>query len=177
MPFACEDCGVMGARMNSIFKIRLCVKCLGSLKYRLMSKSRALNEYTLTQTDVDNYPIPLKKYLVNNPHYKLGPPMTLYYLTQIEQVFLFKHNDLIVKLSILEPFSNIEQTAKIIKDYHKEQKYMKKQQKNYKILDKYNIKLEEDLPVCIQEKLMKINNVKEYEHIISNYVRLTNKIN
>lgn len=125
MPFTCENCGEIGARMNSIFKIRLCINCLHSPKYKLVSKSKALNKYRLTQSDLDNYPNSLEKYLVINPYYKSGPPMTLYYETQIEQVFLYKYNNLIYQLCIMEP--NVDQIIKIIFNYHEEQKCIKKQ--------------------------------------------------
>lgn len=175
MPFACEDCGEIGARMKILFEIRLCGLCSNSSKYKLVCKSKIFNEYLLTWSDLDNYFEPPKKYLVQNPHYRSGPPMTLYKVKDIEQVFLSTYNDLIVKIGIHEPNINLAQTVEIIKDYYREQKNIKKQEKYYKILDKYNIGLEQDLPIWIQNKLSDATSTStsgvEYEKIIISYVR------
>lgn len=174
MPFPCEDCGEMGARMNSLFEIRLCVNCSSSHKYKLICKSKALNQYVLTQTDLDTYPTPPEEYKVKNPHYRSGPPMTLYKQVDIEQVFLSKYNNLITQLSTQDPelpSQPPEQIAEILKDYWREQKDLKKQQKYYKILDKYNVREEQDLPVWVQDELNKTKSGAEYERVISSYFR------
>ena len=56
MPYACEDCGEQGARMNSMFEIRLCQVCSTLPKYKLICKSKALNQYVLTDTDLNLHP-------------------------------------------------------------------------------------------------------------------------
>lgn len=174
MPFACEDCGEMGARMNSMFEIRLCQACSTLPKYKLICKSKALNQYILTDTDLNSHQIPPEEYRVKNPHYRSGPPMTLYKQTEIEQVFLSKYNNLIVQLAIQDPDLPTqipEQIAEVIKDYLREQKETKKQQKYYKILDKYNIREEQDLPDWVQDKLRETKSGAEYERVISGYLR------
>lgn len=174
MPFACEDCGEMGSRMNSMFEIRLCQACSTLPKYKLICKSKALNQYALTDTDLNSHPIPPEEYRVKNPHYRSGPPMTLYKQTEIEQVFLSKYNNLIIQLAIQDPDLPTqipEQIAEVIKDYLREQKDLKKQQKYYKILDKYNIREEQDLPDWVQDKLREAKSGAEYERVISGYMR------
>lgn len=64
-----------------------------------------------------------------------------------------------------------EQIAVIIKNYLKEQKDTTKRQKYYKILDKYNIREEQDLPVWVQGKLRETKSGAEYERVISSYMR------
>lgn len=174
MPYACEDCGEPGARMNSLFEIRLCANCSSSPKYKLICKSKALNQFALTQTDLDTHPIQLEEYRVKNPHYRSGPPMTLYKQMEIEQIFLSKYNNLIIQLAIQDPelpSQTPEKISVIIKDYWREQKDLKKQQKYYRILDKYNIRDEQDLPVWVQDKLTKIKSGVEYDRVISGYIR------
>ena len=176
MPYACEDCEEMGARMNSLFEIRLCQACSSSPKYKLICKSKALNYYALTQTDLDSYPIPPQEYRVKNPHYRSGPPMTLYKQIEIEQVFLSKYKILITQLAIqyIElPSQTTEQIVEIIKDYWRELKNSKKQQKYYKILDKYNIREEQYLPTWVQNKLDKTKSGVEYEKVIISYIRFS----
>jgi hypothetical protein len=54
MPYNCENCKESGARMNSIFKIRLCNICFNSYKYRLICKSKAQSQYLLLKSDFNN---------------------------------------------------------------------------------------------------------------------------
>lgn len=172
MPFVCEDCGEIGARMNLLFEIRLCKECSKSTKYKLICKSKALSEYLLTNTDLVNYPNPPKEYLVNNPHYKSGPPMTLYLESSIQQVFLFKYNNLITNILLIpNPLNNISNVKKSILNYLEEQKDIKRFEKYNKILNKYNVREETELPKWIQTKLYKAKSVAEYERIISSYFR------
>jgi len=174
MPYACEDCGEQGGRMNSMFEIRLCQACSTLPKYKLICKSKALNQYVLTQTDLDSHPIPPEEYRVKNPHYRSGPPMTLYKQIEIEQVFLSKYDNLITQLVLQDqelPSQTPKQIAEIINDYLREQKYLKKQQKYYKILDKYNIRDEQDLPDWVQDKLREAKSGAEYERVICGYLR------
>lgn len=174
MPYACENCGKQGARMHTMFEIRLCQTCSSSHKYKLICKSKALNQYVLTDADLNSHPMPPEEYKVKNPHYRTGPPMTLYKQIEIEQVFLSKYNNLIIQLAIHDPelpSQTLEQIAIVIKDYRKEQKYLKKQQKYYKILDKYDIREEQDLPDWVQNKLRKTKSGSEYEKVICSYMR------
>jgi hypothetical protein len=176
MPFACEDCGEMGARMNALFEIRLCVECSKSAKYKLICKSKAQSVYLLSKTDFNTIlPNPPKEYLVKNPHYKSGPPMTLYLETEIQQLFLSKYNELITNiLIILNPLDNIENTIDLVKNYFEEKKNSKKQEKYDKILSKYYIGDESELPKWVQEQLFDVKSGAEYERIISSYFRFIN---
>lgn len=170
MPFACEDCKEMGARMNPLFEIRLCVKCSKSQKYKLICKSKALTQYLLTNTYFANCPIPLQEYLVKNPHYKSGPPMTLYLETQIQQLFISKYDNLITNILMIPfPLDNIEKTITSIVNYFEEKKNSKKQEKYNKILSKYNIGDEDELPKWVKNELNKAKSVAEYKRIISGY--------
>lgn len=171
MPFACEDCGEMGSRMNTLFEIRLCKLCSSSHKYKLICKSKVLEKFMLTQSDLYNYPNIPKEFMVINPHYRSGPPMTLYKEIEIEKVFLSKYNELIIKLSI--PELNLEEKILIVKDYYREQKDFKKKEKYYKILDKYNIGSEQELPNWIQDKINDIKSCAEYERVIISYIKFT----
>ena len=45
MPYNCEECNELGARLNSIIGIRLCEKCVNSDKYKLICKSDAIKKY------------------------------------------------------------------------------------------------------------------------------------
>lgn len=175
MPYECEECGTIGARKNLIFEIRLCSNCHKLNKYKLICKSKVFSIYKLTQYDLLCYPIKLTEYLVNNPYYKSGPPMTLYLFTQIIEIFISKYKDLLKNiLNIQEPLNNLEMTIEILNDYFKEQKYLKKQEKYYKILDKYNIKIDKNLPLWVQNKLNLANSSLEYKNIITSYIRFKN---
>ncbi len=172
MPYACEDCGKMGARMNSLFEIRLCVECAGSTKYKLICKSKALAVYHLTKSDFDLNLNPPKEYLVKNPHYKSGPPMTLYLETEIIQLFLSKYDDLITNILIIpNPLDDIENTIGEIKNYFDEKKNLKKQEKYDKILSKYLIGDTDELPKWVQTQLWNVKSAAEYERVVSSYFR------
>lgn len=172
MPYACEDCREMGARMNQLFEIRLCAKCSKSAKYKLICKSKALSKYLLTNLDLDTNPSLPKEYLVKNPHYKSGPPMTLYLENEIKQLFLSKYDVLITNILLIQnPLDNIEKTIEKIENYLEEQKDIKKQKQYQKILDKYNIGDESDLPIWVQNQLCELKSVAEYSRIISGYFR------
>ena len=172
MPYTCEDCGQIGARMNNLFEIRLCTECSRSDKYKLICKSKALKEYLLTNIDLYTSPNPSQEYLVKNPHYKSGPPMTLYLEKSIQQIFLNKYNDLITNvLFIQNPIYNIKNVVYNISNYLDKQKDTEKQKKYQKILDKYNLKDETELPKWIQIQLNKVNSVAEYLRIITSYFR------
>jgi hypothetical protein len=181
MPYECEDCKQMGARMNSLFEIRLCNDCSDSFKYKLICKSKALDDYLLTKSDLDNNINPPKEYLVKNPHYKSGPPMTLYLESEIQQIFLSKYDNLINNvLDIpnrqnlnLNDNSDIKNIVQMISDFNEEKKHLKKQEKYDKILNKYNIEDETHLPDWVQDKLLDSKSVSEYERIIANYFRFT----
>lgn len=171
MPYNCEDCGELGARMNTLFEIRLCSNCLNSPKYKLICKSKVLNLYKLTEKDLNDYENPPKEYLVKNPHYSSSSPMILYQQKQIEQVFLWKYEELIKELSIQEPLANIEETSYKIEEYKEEKKQLKKQENYRKTLNKYNIESEEDLPMWILNKLYNVKSKAEYERTIIGYLR------
>lgn len=191
MPYECKDCGKMGARMNSLFEIRLCVDCSNSFKYKLICKSKALNQYLLTKSDLDNNPELVQEYLVKNPHYKSGPPMTLYLESQVHKIFMIKYKEIIKKIFIeqsnlynklfddeiiddefnLIDISKIEIIVVEVSNYLEEQKNIKKQNKYYKILNKYNVKNETDLPIWVQLQLNGYKSVSEYERILASYFR------
>ena len=171
MPYNCEECGELGARMNALFEIRLCINCVDSLKYKLICKSKAQSEFILTKSDFNNYPY--KEFYAKNPHYKSGPYMTLYFESDIHNLFLNKYNDLIhnnLNIFNLDLHENIEYVKQSVINYLKNQKISKKQQKYQKILTKYNI-IFDDLPEWMKDKLDKSKNFIFYEFNLSSYLR------
>lgn len=206
MPYECEECGKLGARLNSLFDIRLCVDCVSSSKYKLICKSKALSKYLLTKADLENFEELLEEYLVKNPHYKSGPPMTLYLESEIQKIFLSKYYEVIKKIfnkfildnvndcdyiqnEIIDKIKNsdldelnLDHIIKVlnnkmdliinnVSNYLKEQKNMSKEDKFYKILDKYNIVNIVDLPKWVQIELNESKSIAEYERILSSYFR------
>mgnify|MGYP001087492456 CR=1 FL=1 len=132
MPYKCENCKEIGARMNLLFEIRLCKKCVNSSKYKLISKSKAIIKYFLNKNDLVSNCDLVKKFFVGNPYYKTGPPMTLYLENEIQQIFLKKYNNLLNDFFIiLNPQNNMENVLFIMKKYFDEKKnYRKNNKKN-----------------------------------------------
>lgn len=169
MPYKCEDCGCQGARMNSLFEIRLCINCSHSLKYKLICKSKAFEQYKLISSDIISNPI--KEYYCRNPYWKSGPPMTLYLEYDIQRIFFIKYDDIIKnELLILNPYLEPNQTVKLTLDYLNDLKLKTKLNKFEKILKKLNLDLD-TLPKWVSEQLISAKNGSEYESILFTYIR------
>lgn len=172
MPYNCEECGKVGARLNSMLEIRLCENCVAGPKYRTICKSIAMKKYKLTDLELGNAQI--KHYLCKNPHWKSGPAMTLYLETDIQQLFLQGYTEIITdvlkKPIPLEPIS-IDETSEEILNWIEEKKNEAKHSKYKKILDKHYIELE-DLPKWVRYELVQVKSMAEYERVLTSYMRL-----
>ena len=174
MPYLCEDCGILGARMNLFFEIRLCKLCSHSFKYKLICKSKSINKYKLSQSDLQNNQI--KEYYCINPHYKSGPPMTIYLESDIQTIFFQKYNDIITtKLQIIsnDNQEDNEQIIKMVINYLDQIKLNSIQNKFKKILNKLYIDLD-SLPKWVKNSLSDAKNGIEYEFILTSYIRFKN---
>ncbi len=169
MPYKCEDCRELGARMNMFFSIRLCDKCSHSFKYKLMSKSKALEQYKLTMEDFND--LDIAKYHCKNPYYKSGPPMTLYLESDIQKIFINKYKNIIDDILFIEnPLLDIPSSVQLVLDYINDSKQRQKLNKLDKILSKHNLELDR-LPRWLYEELVNSKSYAEYESVISSYLR------
>lgn len=170
MPYNCEDCGGQGARMNSMFEIRLCETCSHGSKYKLICKSVGIKQYKLTESDLANNQH-LRQFHCKNPYWKSGPAMTLYLESEIQEIFLVKYHDVITnKLGIHNPNSNIANTVIQVIEFLEDSKNKVKQDKFDKILNKYSLDLE-SLPKWVKEQLEETKSCAEFERILLNYIR------
>ncbi len=171
MPYKCEECQQLGARLNHIFEKRLCVNCLSSNKYKLICKSEVLKRYQLTKTDLTNYQY--EEILCTNPIYPNASPMTLYYEREIKTFFINKYKKIIEeKLNFQEYISedNIDYIITLVLNYLVKQKQESRENKFNKILKKFDLKLEE-LPEEIIELLSSVSTATEYEKVIVSYIK------
>ena len=169
MPYNCEECDILGARMNSIFQIRLCEECVNNSKYKLICKSDAIKKYRLSKSDFENNNF-IEKYC-KNPYYKSGPPMTLYFNHEIITWFLIKYNNLITEiLQLTNPLDNIEDTINKVINHYANIKLKNKNKTLEKILKKSNNDLD-DFPIKIQDKIASAKNNVEVERIIESWNR------
>lgn len=186
MPYNCEDCGSTGAKMKTLFEIRLCDDCSQSFKYKLISKSKVIDIYKLTPIDLANNNLlnyQIKEYYCKNPHYKSGPPMTLYLESDIQKIFLRKYSDIIQnKLQIvnnnidpsqIENLVQIEQIVSMVTNYLNKIKMDLKKNKFDKILKKLNVDYI-SLPNWVKNSLNKVKNGVEYEFVLTSYIRFRN---
>lgn len=170
MPYNCEDCGILGARMNTLLEIRLCETCAQKSEYKLICKSIALKQYKLSETDLLNN-LELKNYQCKNPHWKSGPAMTLFLERDIQQIFLIKYNNIVTnELRINNPQDNISNTVNLVINYLEDTKDRIKQSKFDKILKKHGFELE-NLPKWVQDKLEETKSGAEFERVLLNYTR------
>ena len=164
MPYNCEECNELGARLNSIIGIRLCEKCVNSDKYKLICKSDAIKKYKLSKTDFDNNNF--EEMYCKNPHYRSGPVMTLYYENEIINFFINKYNNLIRNTLLIDnPHNNIENTIAKVKNYYDDIKNNNKDKKINKILKKYDYEID-NLPNKIFDKVIIAKSSAEVERIL-----------
>jgi hypothetical protein len=180
MPYTCEECNFVGVKINHIIEKRLCKECLLSNKYKLICKSEIKKKYKFNDDDFLNYPY--KEIYVNNPYYKRGPSMTLFYEKDIKKYFLNKYNDIIInKLNINNididniNFDNInDEDINIILEklinYFEDIKNNNKKIKFDKILKKYDID-KEYLPNEIINNILQIESSRGMNNIIQNFLR------
>ena len=90
MPYNCEECNVIGAKLNNLVEKRLCRDCLKSDNYILICKSMVKSKYNYNNNDFENYPYSV--IYTNNPFYKSASGMNLFYEKDIKKYFIEKHN-------------------------------------------------------------------------------------
>jgi len=170
MAYTCEVCGSENAKKNKIIEMILCTNCQET-EYKLICKSDAMKKYNLTKKDIENYDY--EEFNCRNPHYKSAAMMTLYYEKDIKNYIIEKYNDIITnELNILNPEDNLYESINNLYEYLQNKKNNTKKSKIDKILDKYNVELE-DLPEEIQEELEESKTLTQYEKIIKKYIRKT----
>ncbi len=89
MPFECEECRVLGARIVFGLDQRLCKNCKILYKFRQISKSNAKKKFGIKDNDLEN----LEFKEVGNPLYRGACNMILYKEKDVLQVFYNKYYD------------------------------------------------------------------------------------
>lgn len=167
MPFNCEDCKVLGARLSNIVNKRLCENCASNKQYKTICKSDVIKNYKLTKIDLENYPY--RTVECRNPVYRCASPMILYFELEIKRYFIEKYENIInnvLNIELLDEDIKIENVIKYLKTI----KSKKKQNIFEKILNKLEVSLD-DLPNKIINKLENAKNSVEYEKIIKYHLR------
>ena len=95
MPYNCEECNVIGAKLNNLVEKRLCRDCLKSDNYILICKSMVKSKYNYNNNDFENYPYSV--IYTNNPFYKSASGMNLFYEKDIKKYFIEKHKTIVIK--------------------------------------------------------------------------------
>jgi hypothetical protein len=188
MPYNCEECNVIGAKLNNLVEKRLCRDCLISDKYRMICKSEVKNQYNFNNNDFENYPYQI--IYTNNPLYKCASSMNLFYEKEIKKYFIEKHKNIIIKninhelnyklgnnivindnVIDYENLSNeiINSLVKHIEEYIETEKENKKEILLNKLLDKYDITKEELTASVLQE--IEYSSIKNLKHIIMCFAR------
>ena len=187
MPYNCEECNVIGAKLNNLVEKRLCKDCLKSDNYILICKSMVKSKYNYNNNDFENYPY--RVIYTNNPFYKSASGMNLFYEKEIKKYFIEKHKAVVIKnidevnykLGIIlinvennidyENLSNeiINSIVNYIEEYIEIEKENKKDILLVKLLDKYDI-IKEELPASVlQEK--EYSNIKNLKNIVLCFAR------
>jgi hypothetical protein len=192
MPYNCEECNVIGAKLNNLVEKRLCRDCLISDKYRMICKSDVKNQYNFNNNDFENYPYEV--IYTKNPHYRCAISMNLFYEKDIKKYFIEKHKAIVIKNidelndelnyklgnNILinhnnvidyEILSNeiINSLVKHIEEYIEIEKENKKEILLNKLLDKYDI-TNEELPASVLQEI-EYSSIKNLKKIILRFTK------
>jgi hypothetical protein len=187
MPYNCEECNVIGAKLNNLIEKRLCKDCLISDKYRMICKSEVKNQYNFNNNDFENYPYQI--IYTNNPLYKCASSMKLFYEKDIKKYFIQKHKVIIIKnideinyklynnivindnAIDYENLSNeiINSLVKHIEEYIEIEKDNKKEVLLNKLLEKYDI-TKEELPASVLEEI-EYSSIKNLKNIVLCFAR------
>jgi hypothetical protein len=188
MPYNCEECNIIGAKLNNLVEKRLCKDCLISDKYRMICKSEVKNQYNFNNNDFENYPYQI--IYTNNPLYKCASSMKLFYEKDIKKYFIQKHKVIIIKNidelnyklgnnSIVindnaidyENLSNetINSLVKHIEEYIEIEKDNKKEILLNKLLEKYDI-IKEELSASILQEI-EYSSLKNLKNIVLCFAR------
>ena len=191
MPYNCEECNVIGAKLNNLVEKRLCRDCLKSDNYILICKSMVKSKYNYNNNDFENYPYSV--IYTNNPFYKSASGMNLFYEKDIKKYFIEKHKTIVIKNideinyklnyklgnNILindnaidyENLSNeiINSLFVYIEEYIEIEKDNKKKILLNKLLEKYDI-TKEELTASVLEEI-EYSSLKNLKHIIMCFTR------
>ena len=187
MPYNCEECNVVGAKLNNLVEKRLCKDCLTSDKYILICKSMVKSNYNFNNNDFENYPYEV--IYTKNPHYRCATSMNLFYEKDIKKYFIEKHKAIVIKNideinhelgnNILindnvidyENLSNeiINSLVRHIEEYIEIEKDNKKKILLNKLLEKYDI-TKEELTASVLEEI-EYSSLKNLKYIILCFVR------
>ena len=187
MPYNCEECNVIGAKLNNLVEKRLCKDCLSSDKYNLICKSMVKSNYNFNNNDFENYPYEV--IYTKNPHYRCATSMRLFYEKDIKKYFIEKYkavviknideinhklnNNIIINNNVInyENLSNeiINSLVKHIEEYIEIEKENKKEILLNKLLDKYDI-TNEELPASVLEEI-EYSSIKNLKNIVLCFAR------
>ena len=192
MPYNCEECNVIGAKLNNLVEKRLCKDCLTSDKYILICKSMVKSNYNFNNNDFENYPYEV--IYTKNPHYRCATSMSLFYEKDIKKYFIEKHKAVVIKninqlnYELNHKLGNnniiindndidyenlcnetINSLVKHIEEYIETEKDKKKEALLNKLLDKYDI-TNEELPASVLEEI-EYSSLKNLKHIIMCFSR------
>lgn len=70
----CDECNLFYAPKRELYNMRICTDCNDLPQYKLITKTRAIKQYKLKETQLET----LDSIKRDNPHYKCSAPMTLY---------------------------------------------------------------------------------------------------
>ena len=191
MPYNCEECNVIGDKLNNLVEKRLCKDCLKSDNYILICKSMVKSKYNYNNNDFENYPY--RVIYTNNPFYKSASGMNLFYEKEIKKYFIEKHKDIVIKninqlnyelnyklgnniiindnVIDYENLSNeiINSLVKHIEEYIEIEKENKKEIFLNKLLDKYYI-IKEELPASVLQEI-EYSSIKNLKNIVLCFTR------
>jgi hypothetical protein len=188
MPYNCEECNVIGAKLNNLVEKRLCKDCLKSDNYILICKSMVKSKYNYNNNDFENYPY--RVIYTNNPFYKSASGMNLFYEKEIKKYFIDKYKAIVIKNidelnyklgnnSIVindnaidyENLSNetINSMVNYIEEYIEIEKNNKKEILLNKLLEKYDI-IKEELSVSVLQEI-EYSSIKNLKNIVSCFAR------
>lgn len=105
MPFSCEECKILGARIIFGHDIRLCKDCKKLFKYRLINKTKIIKQYGIKIEELEH----LEYKEVGNPLFRNASNMILYKEKDIIHVFInkyYKYIDYQDKLKLEFPEAN-----------------------------------------------------------------------
>jgi DNA repair protein len=86
----CFECGKATTRKAHFYDFFVCAPCsqADNTRYELITKSRARTEFCLTEKEVQTS---FESIAVPNPHYRAGPPMTLFLLSDVKAFAVTKY--------------------------------------------------------------------------------------
>ena len=187
MPYNCEECNVIGAKLNNLVEKRLCKDCLKSDNYILICKSMVKSKYNYNNNDFENYPY--RVIYTNNPFYKSASGMNLFYEKEIKKYFIEKYkavviknideinyklgNNIVINDNVIdyENLSNeiINSLVNYIEEYIETEKENKKDVLLDKLLDKYDI-IKEELPTSVLDEI-EYSSLKNLKNIVLCFAR------